>query len=42
MYTSLLSLHYFDVEMPNFTFCAGREHKDNDFLFLLMNYDTVL
>ena len=26
----------------NFTFFGGREHKDNDFLFLFLNFDTVL
>ena len=33
LYISLLSLHNYDVKMPNFTFCAGGEHK---------NLDTVL
>ena len=30
------------VKLLNFTFCGGREHKGNDFLFLSLNFDTVL
>ena len=30
------------VKLLNFTFFGGREHKDNDFLFLFLNFDTVL
>ena len=26
--------------MPNFTFCGGREHKDNGFLFPFLTFDT--
>ena len=35
MYISLPSLHYYDVKMPNFTFCGGREHKTTTFFFFL-------
>ena len=27
LHISLLSLHVYDVKMPNFTFCGEREHK---------------
>ena len=27
LYISLLSLHDYDVKLPNLTFCGGREHK---------------
>ena len=30
------------VKLLNFTFFGGRKHKDNDFLFLFLNFDTVL
>ena len=38
-YISLPSLHDYYVKVPNFTFCRGREQK-NDFLFLFL-FDTV-
>ena len=28
--------------MPNFMFCGGRDRHDKDFLFLFLNFDTVL
>ena len=28
--------------MPSFTYCGGREHKGNEFLFLFLNFDAVL
>ena len=34
---SLLSLHDYDVKLPNFTFCGG-----NEFLLLFLNFNTVL
>ena len=42
LYISLPSLHDYNVKMPNFTFCEGREQKDNNFLFLFLNFDAVL
>ena len=33
LYTSLLSLHDYDVKLPLFTFCGGREHKTAIFFF---------
>ena len=27
------SLHDYDVKVPNFTFCGGREHKTTNFFF---------
>ena len=33
LYISLPSLHDYDVKMPNFTFCGGREHKTTTFFF---------
>ena len=30
---SLPSLHDFDVKMPKFTICRGREHQTTTFLF---------
>ena len=38
LYIPLPSLHDYDVKLPNFTFCGGREHK-TDFLFLFVNFD---
>ena len=35
MYISFPSLHYYDVKMPNVTFCGGREHKTTTFFFFL-------
>ena len=29
------------VKLLNFTFCGGREHKDDDFLFLFLNFDSL-
>ena len=31
LYISLPSLHDYDVKIPNFTFCGGREHKTTTF-----------
>ena len=33
LYISLPSLHDYDVKMPNFTFCGGREHKTTTLFF---------
>ena len=33
LYISLPSLHEYDVKMPNFTFCRGREHNTTTFFF---------
>ena len=33
LYISLPSLHDYDVKIPNFTFCGGREHKTTTFFF---------
>ena len=33
LYISLLSLHNYDVKMPNFTICQGWEHKTTTFPF---------
>ena len=33
LYISLPSLHYYDVKMPIFTFCEGRERKTMTFSF---------
>ena len=35
------SLHDYDVKVPNFTFCGGREHKTTNFFFLFLDFDTV-
>ena len=40
LYISLPSLHDYDVKIPNFSFCEGREHG-NGFLLLFLNFDTV-
>ena len=34
------SLQDYNVKMPNFTFCGGREHKKTTF-FLFPTFDTV-
>ena len=31
---SLPSLHDYNVKVPKFTFCQGREHKTTTFIFL--------
>ena len=36
LYISLLSLHDYDVKLPNFTFCVGRDEK---IFFLFLNVD---
>ena len=41
LYISLPPLHDYNVKLPNFTFCRGREQKKN-FLFLFLNFDAVL
>ena len=33
LYISLPSLHYYDVKIPIFTFCEGRERKTTTFSF---------
>ena len=33
LYISLLSLHDYDVKLPNFTFCGGLEHKTMTLFF---------
>ena len=33
LYIYLPSLHYYDVKMPIFTFCEGRERKTTTFSF---------
>ena len=33
LYISLQSLYNYDVKMPNFTFCGGREHTTTTFVF---------
>ena len=33
LYISLQSLHDYEVKMPKFTICRGREHKTTTFLF---------
>ena len=33
LYISLLSLHDYDVKLPDFMFCGGREHKATTFFF---------
>ena len=40
LYISLPSLHDYNVKVPNFTFCRGREQKTTTFFFFL-NFDTV-
>ena len=42
LYISLPSLHDYNVKLPNFSFCRGREQTDNNFLFLFLNFDAVL
>ena len=43
LYISLPSLHDYNVKLPIFTFCRGREQKTTDnFLFLFRNFDGVL
>ena len=32
LYISLQSLYNYDVKMPNFTFCGGREHTTTTFV----------
>ena len=33
LYISLPSLHDYDLIMPDFTFCGGREHRTRTFFF---------
>ena len=33
LYISLSSLHDYDVKVPNFTFCRGRERRTTTFFF---------
>ena len=40
LYISLPSPHNYNVKVPNFRFCRELE-RDNDFLFLFLNFDTV-
>ena len=39
--TSLPSLHDYNVEVPNFTVCRGREHNKTTFLFFSWTFETV-
>ena len=41
LYISLPSLHDYNVKVPNFTFCRGREQTATTFFFFL-NFDTLL
>ena len=42
LYSSLLLLQDYAVEMPKFLFCGGREPtQGNDFLLLFLNIDTI-
>ena len=38
LYISLLSLHGYNVIVPNFTFSGGREHKTKTFRFLFLDF----
>ena len=38
---SLPSLHNYNLKVHYFI-CQGWEHKDNNFLLLFLNFDTVL
>ena len=41
LYSSLPSLHDYDVKMPNVTFCGRLEDKTKtNFLFLFLTFDT--
>ena len=40
LYISLPSLHDYNVKVPNFTFCRGREQTATTFFFFL-NFDTL-
>ena len=43
MYISLLSLHDYDVKIPNFTFHRGSTYTSNDEISsLFLNLDMVL
>ena len=33
LYISLPSLHVYNVKVPDFTYCRGREHETTTFLF---------
>ena len=39
LHISLPSFHDYDVKLPNFTFCEGREHKTTTLFFLFLNFD---
>ena len=39
---SMPSLHDYNVKVPNFRFYRGPVTQDNNFLFLYLNFDTVL
>ena len=41
LYISSPSLHDYNVKVPNFTFCRGRERRQRLSLFLFLNFDTV-
>ena len=34
LYISLPSLHYYDVKLPNFTFCGRSQHKTATLFFI--------
>ena len=42
LYISFPSLHDYDVKVPYFTFCRGREHKTTTCFFLNLNFDRVV
>ena len=40
-YTSLPSLHDYDVKVPNFLFCAGKTKGNNFLFFSELQYSTT-
>ena len=42
LYPSLPSLFDYDVKLPNFTFCGGREHKATTFFFFSWTPSSLL
>ena len=42
LYISLPSLHNYDMKLPDFTFCGGREHKTTtSFSFAELRYSLL-
>ena len=37
-----MAARLYNVKVPNFTFCRGREHETSNFLFQFRNFDTPL